>query len=200
MKIAILYLVIWLMNLGINSPCQALLERTYKQDEKRKNAKYQETMIHPTWNLDFFKNLIVKLDSRPLCIISCEILFNDAMKPLTLERHLQSKHPKLAKKPLYYFKRIREDMQQQVGALKTMVVEDKSLLKASAWYHFEFRKIKKPHTTGEVLIKPCMLQACEVVLGNQSLKKLKRIPLSANTVNCRIEEMSDDIENKVIKW
>ena len=50
-------------------------------------------------------------------------------------------------------------------------------------------------TIGKELIKPCMLQACEVVLGNQALQKLKKIPLSASTVKRRIEEMAEDIEN-----
>ena len=44
-----------------------------------------------------------------------------------------------------------------------------------------------------------MLQACEVVLANQDLQKLKRIPLSASTVKRRIKEMVKDIENKVTK-
>jgi len=43
-----------------------------------------------------------------------------------------------------------------------------------------------------------MLQAGEVVLGKQAVKKLKEIPMSANTIKRRIEEMADDIENQVI--
>nr|KAF6269420.1 hypothetical protein mMyoMyo1_011245 [Myotis myotis] len=44
-----------------------------------------------------------------------------------------------------------------------------------------------------------MLQACEEVLGKQAVQKLKAIPISANTVKRRIEDMAEDIENQVIK-
>ena len=50
------------------------------------------------------------------------------MKLSKLERHMQSKHPNLAKKPFDYFERMWEDMQKQAGALENMVFEDKSLL------------------------------------------------------------------------
>ena len=56
-------------------------------------------------------------------------------------------------------------------------------------------KNKKPYMIGEELIKPCMLQASEVVLGKQAVQKLKVIPMSANTVKRIIEELAEDIEN-----
>ena len=44
-----------------------------------------------------------ELYPRPLCIVCCASLSNDAIKPSKFEGHLQSKHPDLAKKPLEYF-------------------------------------------------------------------------------------------------
>ena len=89
------------------------------------------------------------------------------MKPLKLVKHLQSKHPDLAKKPLEYFQRMHEGMKKQ-KSLKNMVVEDKSLLKASYLIALQIAKNKKPYTIGENLIKSCMLQACGAVLGKQA--------------------------------
>ncbi|XP_022183319.1 zinc finger MYM-type protein 6-like [Myzus persicae] len=120
------------------------------------------------------------------------------MKPSKLERHFQSKHKNLANKPIEYFERMRNDMRKQVITMKKMTIEDKSLLKASYLVALQIAKNKKPYTIGEDLIKPCMLQAGEVVLGKQAVKKLKEIPMSANTIKRRIEEMADDIENQVI--
>ncbi|KAK2711952.1 hypothetical protein QYM36_012911 [Artemia franciscana] len=54
---------------------------------------------------------------------------------------------------------------------------------------------KKPCTMSEDFIKPCMLQACEDVSGKHAIQRLKLIPMSANTVKCRIEDMAEDIEN-----
>ena len=108
-----------------------------------------------------------ELDPRPLCILYCVSLSNDAMKPLKLVKHLQSKHPDLAKKPLEYFQRMHEGMKKQ-KSLKNMVVKDKSLLKASYLIAFQIAKNKKLYTIGENLIKPCRLQACGAVLGKQA--------------------------------
>ena len=80
-----------------------------------------------------------------------------------------------------------------------MVVEDKSLLKATYLIALQIAKNKKPYTIREDLIKPCMLQAYEAVLGKQAVQRLKAIPMSANTVKRRIKEMADDIENQVLK-
>ena len=79
-----------------------------------------------------------------------------------------------------------------------MVVQDKSL-KASYLIALQIAKNKKPYTIGENLIKPCMLQACEAVVGKQAVQRLKIIPMSANTVKRRIKKMTDDIKNQVTK-
>jgi hypothetical protein len=60
-------------------------------------------------------------------------------------------------------------------------------------------KSKKPYTIGEELIKPCLLQACEEVLGKQAVKRMKIIAMSANTVKRRIEDMAEDTESQVIE-
>ena len=91
------------------------------------------------------------------------------------------------------------DGMKKQKSLKNMVVEDKSLLKASYLIALQIPKNKKPYTIGEDLIKPCMLQACEAILGKQAVQRLKIILMSANTVKRRIKEMADNIENQVIK-
>jgi len=126
------------------------------------------------------------LRPRSLCVVCSDILSNDAMKPSKLERHFQSKRKDLANKPIEYFERMHDDMRKQVITMKKMTIEDKSLLNASYLVALQIAKNKKPYTIGEDLIKPCMLQACEVVLGKQAVKKLKVIPMSANTIKRRI--------------
>ena len=93
---------------------------------------------------------------------------------------------------------MHEGMKKQ-KSLKNIIVEDKSLLKTSYLIALQIAKNKKPYTIGEDLINPCMLQACEAVLGKQAVQRLKVIPISANAVKRRIKEMADDIKNQVIK-
>ncbi|GFV95213.1 uncharacterized protein TNCV_1293311 [Trichonephila clavipes] len=89
-------------------------------------------------------------------------------------------------------------MQKQVTVLRKMTIEDKSLLMASYLMANQIAKYKKPYTVGE-LKKPCMLKACEQILGMLAAQKLKLIPTSANTIKRRIEDMTDGIENQIIK-
>lgn len=58
--------------------------------------------------------------------------------------------------------------------------------------------IKKPHTKGEDLIKPCLCDAVSLVISEQYVAKIKQISLSNTTVQSRICEMSADILATVI--
>jgi len=69
-----------------------------------------------------------------------------------------------------------------------------------ASYHIAFMvaQQKKPHTLGETLIKPSILKAVEIVLGEESKRKIAQISLSDNTVKRRIDELALDIKNQLI--
>ena len=58
---------------------------------------------------------------------------------------------------------------------------------------------KKPHNIGETLIKPCMLKASSLVLGESNSKKLAKISLSDSTIKTRIDELANDIECQVLQ-
>ncbi|XP_042204398.1 protein ZBED8-like [Homarus americanus] len=58
-------------------------------------------------------------------------------------------------------------------------------------------RAKKAHSIGETLVKPCLLSAANIVLGDESQKKVSKISLSDNTVKCRIDELADDIKEQV---
>ena len=80
--------------------------------EKKKgkiSRKYDSSYL----KFEFIQEPGNELDPRPLCIVCCESLSNDAIKPSKLERPLQSKHPDLAKKPLEYFQRMHEGMKNK---------------------------------------------------------------------------------------
>ncbi|XP_026475942.1 zinc finger BED domain-containing protein 5-like [Ctenocephalides felis] len=75
---------------------------------------------------------------------------------------------------------------------------NESCLQASYKIVYRIARNKKPHTIGEDLIKPCILDAVTLVIGEQHIAKINQIPLSNNAIQRRICEMSADILATVI--
>ncbi|CAH1975478.1 unnamed protein product [Acanthoscelides obtectus] len=68
-------------------------------------------------------------------------------------------------------------------------------LRASYNISLLIAKSGKPHTIGEKLILPAVEEVSKAVLHKPTSDIIKRIPLSNNTVERRIDEMSSDIES-----
>ncbi|CAH2000436.1 unnamed protein product [Acanthoscelides obtectus] len=68
-------------------------------------------------------------------------------------------------------------------------------LRASYNISLLIAKSGKPHTIGEKLILPAVEDVLKTVLHKPASDIIKRIPLSNNTVERRIDEMSSDIES-----
>ena len=59
-------------------------------------------------------------------------------------------------------------------------------------------KSKKAHNIGENLIKPCLVEMADILLGNEAARKLSKISMSDNCVKKRIEDMSNDILAQIV--
>ena len=46
---------------------------------------------------------------------------------------------------------------------------------------------------------PCMVEACQIMFGYKFARKIKTIPLSNDTVARRINMMSEDVEQQLIR-
>lgn len=46
---------------------------------------------------------------------------------------------------------------------------------------------------------PCMVEACQIMFGDKFARKIKTIPLSNDTVARRINMMSEDVEQQLIR-
>ncbi|CAH2005321.1 unnamed protein product [Acanthoscelides obtectus] len=68
-------------------------------------------------------------------------------------------------------------------------------LRASYNISLLIAKSGKPHTIGEKLVLPAVEEVLKTVLHKPASDIIKRIPLSNNTVERRIDEMSSDIES-----
>jgi len=60
------------------------------------------------------------------------------------------------------------------------------------------RKIEKPHTVAESLVKPCAMDMVIIVMGDEAEKKLQQIRLSNDAISTRISDISKDILDQVV--
>ncbi|CAH1990301.1 unnamed protein product [Acanthoscelides obtectus] len=99
----------------------------------------------------------------------------DSKRPNRLDRHLKQQHPTLVLKKAESLKRMRLD---KSGSYHTGVSQH---LKTSFEIALMIAKQKKPHTIGKELIKPCVLKATQIILGEGAEQRMKSISLSNNT-------------------
>ena len=137
----------------------------------------------------------------PKCVICLENLSNDALRPSRLQRHLQAKHPGLQDKSLAFFEAKKESFKRMkiVSGETFRNSSSAETVEASFKIAYMIALAKKPHNIGETLIKPCMLTATSLVLGEANSKKLAKISLSDSTVKSRIDEMAEDIELQLLE-
>jgi len=137
---------------------------------------------------------------KPQCFICGKILANGSMKPTKLKEHLASVHPQHASDSLEVFQ-IKKARFEKSGTLPKLgfVPPQKPCLEASYKVAYRISRSKKTHTIGESLIKPCALEMVELVYGLEQRKKIEAIPLSNNTINSRISDMSTNILEQVIR-
>ena len=124
-------------------------------------------------------------------------LFNEAMKPSKLLRHLETKHSVLKDKPLEYFERKTRE-QGQKKLLRVTTSTNSSALRASFLVANRIAKAKKPFTIGEEFILPATKDICRETL-DAAVKKIAQVPLSASTVIRRIGKIAEDIETQLLE-
>ena len=134
----------------------------------------------------------------PMCLLCNKVLCNDAMKPSKLEDHLRRCHPDKINCELAYFKTLKEKHQKRTtldSMFSSTSKRDDDGMRASYNISLLIAKSGKPHTIGEQLILPAVEEVLKTVLHQPTYDILKKIPLSNNTVQRRIDEMSLDVES-----
>ena len=122
-----------------------------------------------------------------MCVICLEVLANSSMEPCRLARHLKSKHADVASKDVEFLERLETSILAQNRQVVELVKKDKQLLRAPYKISLKISQTKKPFTIGEELIKPCILDAVEEVLGEPPAQRIRKIPLSNSSVERRIQ-------------
>ena len=138
---------------------------------------------------------------KPFCLTCHVCLANDSMRPRHLKAHQFSKHPTEVGQPIEYFSQKKKVYlnQQKSFSLFTHSTDLKCCTLASYEVSFLIAKLKKPHTDAETLIKPSLLACAKHVLGSAAAEKLNKMPLSNDTVKRRIIEISQNLEDQLIR-
>ena len=139
-------------------------------------------------------------EQLPMCLLCNSVFSNEAMKPSRLQEHLNKKHPDKANADIAYFQGLkdRHANRKTIKSLfdRSTVVSERGL-KASYAISLLITRTGKPHSIGEMLIKPAISEVIKTVLDQDPTQVLSAIPLSNNTVSRRIDEMGRDVENQL---
>ncbi|GFU72496.1 zinc finger BED domain-containing protein 5 [Trichonephila clavipes] len=120
------------------------------------------------------------------------------MKPSKLEDHLRRYHPDKRSKDLKYFQILKEKLQKRPTMDRLFASNsqrDDNGLQASYDISLLIAKSGKLHIIGEELILPAVEVVLKTVIHKSAYDIIRRIPLSNNTVQRRIDEMSQDVES-----
>uniref|UniRef100_A0A8C2IPX6 DUF4371 domain-containing protein n=1 Tax=Cyprinus carpio TaxID=7962 RepID=A0A8C2IPX6_CYPCA len=140
-------------------------------------------------------------DPRPHCVLYYEILANEAMKPSKLKRHFESKHKDCTDKPVSFFERKRDELEQHMSKNTSqffMPGENAKATEASYRVSLLIAKTGKPHSIGETLVKPAAEVMANVMLGKKASDDMHKVPLSNDTVQRRITSMSETVQEQLI--
>lgn len=141
--------------------------------------------------------------NKPQCVLCSEILSNESMKPNKLKRHFDAKHKNFSfeGKDRTFFERKEAHLKRQrldAPSSSGFINSAKQATLASFHVAWHIARQKKPHNIAEKLIKPAAIDMARIMCGDESSKKLQKIPLSNDTIRLRINDMSFDIKNQLI--
>ena len=126
-------------------------------------------------------------------------LFNAAMKPSLLKRHLVSNHAEKQGKDESYFEQLGENPKRQRLDQTGQYHQKKvSTVKASYEVSLLVAQNMKAHTIAETLVLPAAKTLVKNLIGDEAVAKLDSVYLFNDTVKRRIQEMSGDIAEQII--
>lgn len=133
---------------------------------------------------------------QPMCLICHRTLTNDSMKACKLQEHLNKVHADKKDKDLSYFQDLEKIYSNRLTISTSFAScsnKNSDGLHASYDLSLLIAKTGTPHTFGEKLILPAIKMALTRLLPKPT-DIIKKIPLSNDSVQRRIDEMAADVE------
>ncbi|KFD48236.1 hypothetical protein M514_15905, partial [Trichuris suis] len=140
----------------------------------------------------------------PMCLL-CERKFSNAsMRPCKMVKHLYSMHPDKASKNLAYFQSLHERFLRRPTLERsfpsTSRTQEHDGLLASYNISLLIAKSGKAHTIGEELLIPVISEVLNTVLHTPAADVIKKVSLSNDTVQRRIDDMAADVEQTLCEF
>ncbi|KAK4881110.1 hypothetical protein RN001_004429 [Aquatica leii] len=136
-------------------------------------------------------------EERPLCVICSKILAADSMKTNKLKRHLETLYREYVNKPREFFEFKLKSYEKQKSCFKKALSVNEIALLASYKVSYKIARCTKPHTIGEQL--PAAIEIVQIMFGDNFAKQLQSIPLSNDTVACRICDIAEDVQHQLFE-
>ena len=161
--------------------------------QKRKCRQYSS---------EYLKYIFIPSETNkqlPVCLICEKTFTNESMKPSRMINHLKAKHHGKANKDVAYFcdLKVRFKKRSTIGTLfKSYGIELEKGLFASYKVSKLIAKCGKLHTIGETLIIRAVKEIISTMMATQK-DVTTLIPLRNSSLSSRIDEMANDIENKL---
>ncbi|XP_072377098.1 zinc finger BED domain-containing protein 5-like [Diabrotica undecimpunctata] len=132
--------------------------------------------------------------------VNChKIVAKGCLVPSKLKRHLESNHPGLADKAKETFKCPASSLQAGSCMMERVCKnENENATEASFIVGLQIAKAGKPHTIAEELIKPCVKDVVQCMLGPDMIEKIDNVQMSNSTISKRIHTISDFVERELI--
>ena len=132
-----------------------------------------------------------------MCLLCEKVFSNEAMKPSRLLEHLTKIHSDKVDKNIAYFQSLREKFQKRktIGNMFASTSQQSTDgLRASYNISLLIARSGKPHAIGEELILPAVREVLHTVVHKSPDQIMKAIPLSDNSVQRRVDEIAENIE------
>ncbi|CDW61102.1 hypothetical protein TTRE_0000953001 [Trichuris trichiura] len=139
-----------------------------------------------------------------MCLL-CERKFsNESMRPCMMVKHLHNIHPDKANKNLAYFQSLHERFLRRPkldrSLPSTSRTQEHDGLLASYNISLLIAKSGKAHTIGEELLIPVISEVLNTVLHVPAADVIKKVSLSNDTVQRRIDDMAADVEQTLCEF
>ncbi|XP_067933377.1 zinc finger BED domain-containing protein 5-like [Watersipora subatra] len=107
----------------------------------------------------------------PQCVLCMKVLANDSMKPHQLKKHLRNKHAEHMDKSKPFFEAKKRELKRaKLDSTGSFHIQAQAITEASYALSYRIARDKKPHTIGETLVKPCLLECTKIILGDSCSK------------------------------